>query len=74
MTPDRTADLLARYYSEDPPTTEELIEAGVSAEDLAEVFALVQLDLEVQRRAIVSAAQDLALAMTHMLAQQRRDS
>ncbi len=71
--PDRIADLLGRYYADAPaPTTEELLAEGVTATDLAEVFALVELDRDVQRAAIVASAQELALAMTIAL-NQRHD-
>lgn len=72
MTADRTAALLARYYSDDPPTTADLLAEGVTPDDLAEVFALVEMDRDMQRAAIVASAQELALAMTVAL-NQRHD-
>lgn len=66
--PDRIADLLARYYSDQAPSTEDLVAEGVTAAELAEVFALVQMDLDVQRSATVALAQELAMAMTRLLA------
>ena len=72
-TTDRITTLLELYYSDDePPTGEELAEAGVTLDELAQVRDIVLLDRDVQRAATEQSAREL-IAMAIALVVRRPD-